>query len=96
MALKHHLEIALEWLRWEEQTAVLRLISTWRFSQNPVILTEIADSIVAALGAHISVDDASFELPYGESLYHHYFSLRLAAVTEAILELEELLEGQDE
>lgn len=91
MALKPHLKIALAWLRYEEQNTLLTLTTRANFSGNPVMLTDVADAVLDALGAHIGSDDA-FEVPDGEPPYRHYFSWRLAVVTEAILELEELLD----
>lgn len=90
MALRTHLKIALAWLHYEEQDALLRLTTTANL-RNPVMLTDVADAILNALGVHIGSNEA-FEVPTGESPYHHYFSWRLGALTEAILELEGLLD----
>lgn len=91
MALRTHLKIALAWLRYQEQDTVLRLTTTAKLPMSPIALTDVADVILNALGVHIGSNEA-FEVPDGESPYHHYFSWRLAVVTEAILELEELLD----
>lgn len=92
MSLKLHLKIALEWLRLEEEARSYNLVThCWRIGQPSVFLTREAQSIVDYFLNQVPDLDHP-DLPEGESLRPHYYGIRLAAMTEAILELEELLD----
>jgi hypothetical protein len=91
VALRTHLKIALAWLHYEEQNILYTLTTRIIYPRNPVMLTDVADYLLDSLSCHVNSDD-SFEVPDGEPPSSHYFSWRLAVVTEAILELEELLD----
>lgn len=89
MAFKHHVVIALEWLRCEEGLAADRLMRKGAsVGPNWVFMTDMADAIVDHLGANCIV---MHDLPEGEETREHYFAMRMALLAEAIGELEDLL-----
>lgn len=92
MSLKIHLKIALAWLRLEEEERSYNLVThSWRVDRPIVFLTREAQHIVDYFLNQVPDLDHP-ELPEGEDLRPHYYGVRLAAMTEAILELEELLD----
>mgnify|MGYP000747639845 CR=1 FL=1 len=95
MAFKHHVEIALEWLRREEYNTAFSLESGILIPWNRVFLSDVAQSIIDYFmddhfmdRAGLSYDDIS--LP-GDAFRLHWYGIRLAFLTEAINELEDLL-----
>lgn len=91
MALKTHLKIALAWLRYEEVEAGYSLVFHRWLPANPVVLTDTAQSVVGYFNINSTRDPV--KIPEGESWRPHYYGIKLAMLTEAILELEELLDG---